>query len=281
MPHAPSAADRSDPAIAATWLFVPGTRPDRFAKASGAGADVMIIDLEDAVPAAGKDEAREQAARWVAEQRAVVRINTLASDEGRRDVAALRGLAGLAAVVVPKAEDPEALDALGHDLGGVPLVALVESAAGVLVAPGIAATPAISRLAFGNLDFAADCGLTVSAPEEPELAYARSALVVASRAAGLAGPVDGVTVDPRDLEGLAAATRRAAAQGFAGKLCIHPAQVPVAASHLAPTLEQVAWAARVVDAASRNEGAFLLDGEMVDPPVVLRARAVLGRQNLC
>lgn len=262
----PTAAD------ARTLLFVPGDRPDRFPKAAAAGADLLVLDLEDAVAPGAKEAARASVVAWLRASDAptAVRVNAAGSPWHDADLAALDDLP--VPVMVPKAEDPDALATLagrGHDV-----VALLETARGVLAAPRIAAVPGVVRLALGTFDLAAELG--VDPDDALAMAAARGGLVLASAAAGLDGPVDGVTADVRDTDRLVADVRRAAALGFGGKLCIHPAQVAPTALALAPGHDEVAWARRVVEAAADPDGLLLLDGRMVDRPVVVRARRILA-----
>ncbi|MFV0309476.1 MAG: HpcH/HpaI aldolase/citrate lyase family protein [Desertimonas sp.] len=268
----------ANPVDAATsFLFVPGTRHDRFAKAADSGADVVIVDLEDAVAPADKVSARTVVAGWCDANACVVRINGAATPWHDDDIDALAGAPELLAVMVPKAESIEQVESVASAVG-VAVIALVETARGVLHAAELASSPAVARLAFGNLDFAADCGITPG-PDELELLAARSALVVASRAAGLPGPVDGVFTQVGDLDGLGAAVGRARRLGFAGTLCIHPEQVAVVSRRLGPSTEEIDWARRVL-AASAEHGAatlFVLDGNMVDEPVLRRARAIVAQ----
>lgn len=275
------ADDLPSVAAATTWLFVPASRPDRFAKAGAAGADVVLLDLEDAVAAQDKASARGAASEWVDTHPAVVRVNGAGSAWHAQDLAALRGRRMLAGVMVPKAESVAALATVDDALGGeVPILALIESAVGLLEARSIAGAARVARLAFGNLDFAADCGLTVDDTSGSELLHARSTLVVASRAAGLPGPLDGVHPDVNDFQGLEATTARVARLGFTGKLCIHPKQVPTVARALAPRPEEVDRARRILAAAqTAGTAAFLLDGAMVDAPVLRRAEAVVARAS--
>ncbi|TCB97230.1 CoA ester lyase [Micromonospora zingiberis] len=262
-------------ADARTMLFVPGDRPERFAKASATRADLVIIDLEDAVGPGHKDAARQEAARWVdTVGPAAVRINGVGASEHAADVRALAGLPQLRAVVVPMAEDPGALVALHQRFGPqVAIVALIETAVGMVRALEIAGATGVTRLAFGHLDFAADIDAATS---DEAMRYARSTLVVAARAAGLPGPVDGVTTDLTDPGRAAADAERARGLGFTGKFCIHPAQVEAVNGAFTPDVEQVRWARRVV-AASGAGGALRVDGQMVDAPVIRRAEAVLRR----
>ncbi len=144
------------PATARTWLFVPGDRPDRFVKAAGSGADLVVVDLEDAVASPNKDRARDAVAAWLADGgRACVRVN--AGDRGRADVAALTGLPGLVATMLPKACDPAGVEEVAA-ASRAPVVPLVESVAGVLAVHALAAVDGVVRLAFGHLDYALDLG---------------------------------------------------------------------------------------------------------------------------
>jgi citrate lyase subunit beta/citryl-CoA lyase len=262
-----------DVAEARSWLFVPATRPDRFDKAAASGADVVVVDLEDAVPAADKAGARSQVAAWLAGGGVgAVRVNPADSPHHAEDVAAVAGLPGLRAVLVPMAESAEALGAVHDSLGpDVAVVAQVETARGLLRAVDLASAPGVVRLAFGHLDFALDID---AAPEPEALAHARGVLVVASRGAGAAGPVDSVTTDLDDDRATRQDAERARALGFTGKLCIHPRQVHAVNEAMSPTPEQVAWAESVLAAGT---GAVRLDGQMVDAPVVTRAERILRR----
>lgn len=253
-----------------TFLFVPGDRPDRFDKAVGVGADLVVLDLEDAVEPDVKDVARDHVVTWLAKGgQAAVRVNA-GGEVAKRDLAALADLP--VPVIVPKAEDPAALAAVRVSLHPEStLLALVETAAGVLAAPALAVVEGVERLVLGTFDLAAQLGIS---PDDREaMAGARHGLVLASAAAGLVPPVDGVTGDVGDEERLADDLDHAVRMGFGGKLCIHPRQVATTRAAFRPSEEEIAWARRVVDAA--GEGAVLLDGKMVDKPVVDRARRVL------
>ena len=206
--------------------------------------------------------------------RAAVRVNGTKSVHFQQDVAALAGLPGLAAVVVAMADDPAALAALHQRLGrDVEIVALIETALGVVRAVELASAPGVSRLAFGHLDFAADIDSSVD--DEAKL-MARSFLVVASRAAGLAGPVDGVTtaLDDPGLSGADAA--RARRLGFAGKLCIHPSQVDAVNAAFTPSVDEIAWAHPIIEA-SAGGGVVRVEGPMVVAPVIVKAERILAQ----
>lgn len=259
-------------------LFLPADRPDRYAKAFAAGADAVILDLEDAVAPGGKDAARAAllAARDAIAAAAcpvLVRVNAEGSPWQAEDLAAAAALP-LAGLVLPKAESAEAVAAAGRAAGGRPVLALIESARGVAAARDIAR--AAARLAFGSIDLAADLGCADA--REPLLAF-RSETVLASRLAGRPAPLDGVTPGYRDPAPVEAEAREAATLGFGGKLLIHPAQVAPARAGFGPTAAEVAWAGRVL-AAARDGRAVAVDGAMVDAPVRLRAEAILRRAGV-
>jgi citrate lyase subunit beta / citryl-CoA lyase len=263
------------PDRARSLLFVPGDRPERFDKATASGADLVVIDLEDAVAPEAKEFARQQAAAHAAAgHRAAVRINAVGTPWHEGDVAALAG-SGAAVVMLPKAIAGPGLGALGRT--GASVIALVETAAGILDARAVASTPGVCRLAFGSFDLAAELG--IDPLDEQALLAARTALVLGSAAAGLPAPVDGVRARIDDDAGLRAEAEAARRLGFTGKLCIHPRQVPIVRAAFAPTADQVAWARRVVSAADGGRAVAAVDGSMVDKPVLDRARRVLDEEE--
>lgn len=261
-------------AWARSLLFVPGDRPGRFAKAESAGADAVVIDLEDAVAPAGKSAARAHALAWLqAGHAVVVRINGIGTPEHEQDVAAVAGQG--CAVMVPKAEDAAELTALAGRLGpGSPVIPLLETARGLVHAGQVCAVPGVVRVAFGHLDLAAELG--VDPANHRALLPARADVVLASAAAGLAGPVDGVTTQLHDKETLRADARAAARLGFTGKLCIHPAQIGLTHEAFSPAPGDIEAARRIVGP-DHSRAARALDGEMVDAPVMTRARRLLER----
>lgn len=256
---------------ARTLLFVPGNRPDRFAKADAAGADIVVIDLEDAVAPADKDSARDAVAQWLSDGHdALVRINSADTQWFDADVAML-GASGAPAMLA-KAEEPAMVSTLAATASSV--IPLVETAVGIVRSAELAAVPGVARLAFGAIDFAAELGVD---PDDREaLLLARSTLVLASAAAHLGSPVDGVTTALRNVDKLSDDVGYAARIGLRGKLCIHPSQVSTVHGCLAPSDEEVAWAQRIVDAARADGSAVAVDGHMVDPPVVARAHQILA-----
>lgn len=262
-------------AFARTLLFVPGDRPERFDKAAATGADVTILDLEDAVAPDHKDGARAHVRAWLptAPAPAAVRINASGTPWHEADLVALAGL-GPALVVLPKAEDPAAVARVVAALpAGSAVIALVETALGVTRATEISRVPGVHRLALGTFDLAAELG--VDPDHRPAMAGARSALVLASAVGRLGGPIDGVTGDVRDAARLTDDVTTSLALGFAGKLCIHPSQVAPAAVALSPSADDAAWADRILAAVrSADRGVVVVDGRMVDAPVIARAERI-------
>ncbi len=281
-------------ADAVTALFVPGDRPDRYAKAASSGADVVIIDLEDAVAPGDKSGAREAVLSALRPRpdtsaetalRALVRINDPGSTLGAADLAALVTLAsepghGLIGVVVPKAGHPAVLAtvidtvsalAAGPGSDGIAVVALIESALGVANVRALAALPGLNRLAFGALDFGLDVGADVDALTGQ---VARAEVVIASRAAGLHAPWESPSTSLTDTTLIETTSRAARALGFGGRLCIHPAQLAAVRAGFTPTAEEVAWAQRIAGA---GDAVSRVDDQMVDRPVLERARSILRR----
>ncbi len=275
--------------LARAFLFVPADRPERHARALATGAGGVIVDLEDAVAPGRKVQARDQLAASFAalpagdRRRLLVRINAAgtpwhAEDCAQAGALAVQGL--IAGIVLPKAERAVDLSRLATAAGpSAVLVPLIESAAGLAAVDELAAAPQVLRLAFGNLDFQADLGLACDA-DEAELVPVRLALLLASRRAGLAAPIDGVTPDWRDAPRLAADTARALRGGFGAKLCIHPEQVAPVHAALGPSAQELAWARRVVAAIREAGGGVVsLDGRMVDAPVVRLAERLLALEH--
>ncbi len=268
-------------AAARCLLFVPGDRPERFAKALAASPDGIIIDLEDAVAEAAKPAARREAAAFLAGRTAgtppvVVRLNALGTRAALDDLAALAdGALAPDAVMLAKTETPRDVELVrAHDPGGRPLVALIESIGGLEQAAAIARTPGCAALAFGGVDLAGELGAAVA--WEPLLA-ARSRLVRAA-ASGRLPCFDVPALDFGDPDAVAAESARVRALGFMGKLAIHPAQVAPIRAAFAPSAAEIAQARRVIAADAAAAGAAVsLDGRMVDRPVVVAARRLLAR----
>lgn len=273
-------------AQARSFLFVPGNRPERFEKAARSGADAVVLDLEDAVPTGDKDAARQAVTEALPGLAAigtalVVRINALTHESGHADLRALAAFAARGApvgVMLSKAESAAQVQAVQAVLGpSMPVLPLIESAAGWQALPAIAAAPGVLRLVVGHIDFMADTGLQCG-EDEAELAPLRFAVAIATRLNALAPAVDGVTVAINDDARLRLDTQRALRFGFGAKLCIHPRQVAVVHEALAPSAEEADWARRVLAADAQAGGAAVqVDGRMVDLPVVLQARRLLAR----
>jgi len=267
-------------AVARSLLFVPGHQPTRFDKACQSGADAVVLDLEDAVPPDLKDAARAQLAGWLA-ARVVdgggpvvsVRINAVDTAWHAADVA-MCAQAGVAALMLPKAEDAAVLQRLADGLPQAVLWPLIETARGIDQLDAIASAPRVQRLVFGSIDFQADLGIE---GEGIELLFFRSRIVLASRLAGLQPPVDGVSTSIDDPASVEADARQARRLGFGAKLCIHPKQVQTVNRGFSPTTAQREWARRVIEADAASGGApVAVDGKMVDRPVVLKAQALLA-----
>ena len=261
-------------AIPHSYLFVPGNRPERFDKACSAGADAVIIDLEDAVPPAEKPAAREAVTRWLARERPVlVRINGPDTEWFAADLEICR-VPGVAGIVLPKAERMDTVLHVAHVCESKPLHLLIETARGFADLDLLARAPCVQRLLFGSIDFQLDLGIE---GDDEELLYFRSQLVLSSRIAGIPAPVDGVCTALDDTLQLREHTLRGRRLGFGGKLCIHPRQVSMVNQCFAPSADEIAWARRVLDAASVTQGAAVaVDGRMVDRPVILKAERIMS-----
>ena len=259
---------------ARSYLFVPGHRRRMLVKAFTLGADEVIVDLEDAVPADDKQAARTAAREVLANHRGWVRINAVRTAAAEADLAAVAGLAY--GIRIPKVESAQDVSWVADRVpGSTMFLCAIETARGVLAAPSIAAAPGVTRLAMGGLDLRADlqCG---AAPEA--LQYSRSALVLASRANGLDAPIDSVYPHVSDLAGLGAEARLARELGFGAKSAIHPDQLEVIHQVFVPSSTDISWATAVLAAleASGGRPTSSADGEFVDPPVEARARRILA-----
>ena len=253
-------------------LFVPASRPERFAKAAGSGADAIILDLEDAVAIADKDTARDALRTDFTDLPVIVRINAAGTAWHPKDMAAVRALAP-SAVMLPKSEYLAEVSATVAALQGIPLIALIETAKGLSNARAIAALKGVERLAFGSVDYCADLGCHHL---RDVLLPVRSELVLASRLAGIAAPIDGVTTQLDDLAVSFDDALHARHMGMTGKLCIHPKQIADVLRAFAPSAAEIDWARRVLES---GDGAVSVDGAMVDEPVRIRARAILAAQR--
>lgn len=269
-----------------SWLFVPGHRQSMVDKALTLDVDALIFDLEDGVPPSAKETARQQITTALASPSGTathfVRTHAATSPNIATDLESIirPGLTGL---ILPKVNDAKDIIHIAAALskrerqtnlptGQLRLLALIESALGLTHAPAIAASdPRMAGLIFGAEDFALD----LSADPHDDFLYARSALVVAAASAGIQA-IDRAHLDLDDADGLLESTRRARQMGFSGKILIHPKQITPIHDAFCPSPEEVDYAQRVLEAFTENSGSIVVDGRMVDLPVVERARQTLS-----
>lgn len=290
--------------LARSLLFVPGDRPDRYARAVASGAHAVILDLEDAVAPAAKAQARAEVVAWLAQGgEGIVRINAADTEWYHEDVQALQGLEGGeglpgsegqglhgrpgqqgqaqqgasgVGIMLPKADAATVAQTV-QALPGRPIIALLETVRGYMDLHKMARLPGVARIAFGSVDFAVDSGI---ADEGDAMTSIRTEIVLACRHAGLAAPIDGVSLEFNDPEQMQADARRARQLGFGGKLCIHPRQVAAVNAAFQPTPSEQDWARRVLAAFDASHGAATaLDGKMIDKPVVERARRIAAESR--
>lgn len=259
-----------------SWLFAPGHSEKYLNRVFDAGADVVLLDLEDAVPESQKDDARRLVAEAAKSRRCWVRVNRPGSEACARDLKALAGLVN--GFRVPKVESAEEVVWVADRAPGVPLDCTIESARGVMAVDEIVKSSACTVLSFGSVDLALDLGIEEG---HLEMLVARSSIVLASRAAGKPPPSDGVHTNVDDDEGLRREAEAARRLGFFGKSAVHPRQVPIINDVFTTSAEKIEWAKRVLLAFSVSQGAAtrLPDGEFIDLAVAERARRVLGTER--
>jgi citrate lyase subunit beta/citryl-CoA lyase len=263
-----------------TWLFVPGSESEKVRKALASAADVVIVDWEDAVASSQKEHAREVTRAILAQNharaRVVLRINSFRSAEYADDIAALSDLP-VSAIMLAKVSHPEEVQQLATL--GRPIIPLIESAFGIENAYQIAkAHPLVERLVLGTMDLMADLGSQWE-PDGPSFQYLRSRVLVAGRAAGLAGSIDGVYPLLGDLDGLHREAMTARKLGFVGKLVIHPRQIEVVRRVFSPTAEEIEDARQTIaafgEAVAAGRSAIRIGERFIDPPMVLWAQNTL------
>lgn len=263
-------------------LFVPASRPERIPKALASGADAVIVDLEDAVQESLKVEARAHLQAFLQgnpEARLLVRVNAAGHPGHVEDLALCQRHAGVVGVLLPKVESAAQVARVA--VTGKPVWPIIESARGLHDLAAIASASGVERLSFGGLDLGLDLGLNSgSAAAERILDQARYGVLLHSCLAGLAAPLDSVFPAIQDLAGLERTCRDARDMGFGGLLCIHPSQVDVVHRALAPSADELAWAHQVLQACEGGDGVFVVSGQMVDAPVVGRARRIVERAGL-
>lgn len=258
---------------ARSFLFVPGDRPERFPKAQASGAHVLVLDLEDAVGPANKDQARQSVADWLAHgHAATVRLNALDTPWYEADMAMISQHPN-ASVMLPKANAYSAT----HTLGALPrcrLIALLETIEAYMNLSSLAHVKGLERIAFGSVDFSTESGIR---DEGDALTAVRTQIVLASRHAGLPAPIDGVSVELHDEALIRQMADRSRGLGFGGKLCIHPKQVTAVNEAWQPNAAELEWAERIVAAFQESEGnATAVEGKMIDKPIFERARQILA-----
>ena len=279
-------SDSSTDFVLRSLLFAPGNRAEVLVKLPRSAPSAAVIDLEDAVPSDRKAEARaiahQVAPDLVDEVRLFVRVNAPDTDHFEADVVA--GLpAGLTGVAVPKLESAAAVDAVAAALDAaghadLPIVAGLETVAGVVDARTVTTHQRVRWCYFGAEDYVADLG-GVRRTDNLEVQTARAQVAQAARLGGIPA-IDMVVADFGDEERFLREAEQARALGFSGKLCIHPAQVPLADRAFRPSDQELVWARKVADAYEealvRGDAAISVDGAMVDEPVARRARALLA-----
>ena len=265
---------------ASTFLFVPGNRPERFAKALGSGTHAIIIDLEDAVAEEDKALARSAIQEaWPGfsseeRQRIVIRSNAPGTRFYGEDLMLAEELS-IACLLIPKSESIDHINGAAEVLPTTAIIPMIETARGLEQINAIANAQQVIRLALGNLDLQADLGMVCDS-QETELQVARFGLVLASRLAEIAPPVDGVTTVTDDIDRITADALRGKRLGFGAKLCIHPAQVPIVSKAFTPTEAELQWSNQVIEADKASKGGVVkLNGRMIDRPVVLLAKRLL------
>ncbi|MCU1526463.1 MAG: putative citrate lyase beta subunit [Frondihabitans sp.] len=267
---------------ALTYLFVPGDRPERFQKALDTGTDVVIIDLEDSVAPGNAGMALENAVAAITSPskiQALIRVHSATTELFKDELSAIADAvstseSGLLGLVLAKAETAEHIAEVVRRLPvGSVVIPLIESAVGLLRAYELAAVPGVARLAFGAVDFSLDIG---GASTDDDLSYARSHLVVASRAARVTAPVDSPSLNISDTSVVEHAARRAKSRGFGGMLAIHPAQLAPIRRGFSPSDEEVRWAREVLEV---EGGAAQVHGRLVDRPVFDKAHAILNARK--
>lgn len=264
-----------------SFLFVPGNRPERFDKALHSGADNVIIDLEDSVASEDKDKARDTIYNWLSsdpDTEILIRINGSRTKWFEKDLDLCQE-EGIKGIVLPKVERVSEINYLENKLGNEYklIYPIIETAKGFRVVDEVISHTSVTALIFGTIDFKNDLNIH---GDGLELAYFRSKLVLSSALANKLAPIDGVSINFNDFEKLEQVTRKAKSMGFGGKLCIHPNQVKTVNEVFLPTEEEKTWAKRILKAVSQNkQGAFSLDGEMIDTPVVQRAEKILSFFN--
>lgn len=264
---------------ARSYLFVPANRVERFEKALNTQADVIIIDLEDALPVDLKVSARQALKEWLItnpQHQIMIRTNAKNTAWFKEDIELAR-LKNVKAIVLPKTESPEDIEAI-LAVENIDIFALIETPAGFANIRQIAKTTSVQALMFGSIDFQLEMNMQGG---YAELLSFRNEFVLASKLAGIQAPIDGVTIDFKDEALIQLETQQAKNLGFTGKLCIHPNQVNIVNQVFSPSEEEIKWAQSVLKTVEEAQGqAASLDGKMIDLPVILRAERIIQQAEL-
>ncbi len=265
---------------ACSFLFVPANQPERYGKALASGADGVIIDLEDAVGLDDKAKARELLKNtWSSisveeKKRVIIRCNAPGSSFYAADLVLAKELQ-VRHLMIPKTESPDHINGAAEELKNTAFIPMIETPLGLHHLNEIASAEQVLRLALGNLDMQVEMGISCD-DNETEIDTARFMLVLASKLAQIAPPLDGVTPSTDDEPRIFAHAQKAKRFGFGAKLCIHPKQIPIIKRAFSPTVEEISWAKRVIAADNASNGqAVKVDGKMVDRPVVMLAHRIL------
>jgi len=263
-----------------SFLFVPANQPERYGKALASGADGVIIDLEDAVGLDDKAKARELLKNtWSSisveeKKRVIIRCNAPGSSFYAADLVLAKELQ-VRHLMIPKTESPDHINGAAEELKNTAFIPMIETPLGLHHLNEIASAEQVLRLALGNLDMQVEMGMSCD-DNETEIDTARFMLVLASKLAQIAPPLDGVTPSTDDEPRIFAHAQKAKRFGFGAKLCIHPKQIPIIKRAFSPTVEEISWAKRVIAADNASNGqAVKVDGKMVDRPVVMLAHRIL------
>jgi citrate lyase subunit beta/citryl-CoA lyase len=263
-----------------SFLFVPANQPERYGKALASGADGVIIDLEDAVGLDDKAKARELLKNtWSSisveeKKRVIIRCNAPGSSFYAADLVLAKELQ-VRHLMIPKTESRDHINGAAEELKNTAFIPMIETPLGLHHLNEIASAEQVLRLALGNLDMQVEMGISCD-DNETEIDTARFMLVLASKLAQIAPPLDGVTPSTDDEPRIFAHAQKAKRFGFGAKLCIHPKQIPIIKRAFSPTVEEISWAKRVIAADNASNGqAVKVDGKMVDRPVVMLAHRIL------
>ena len=260
-----------------TPLFVPANKPERISKALASGADAVIVDLEDSIAPEEKQIARNNVSslQLTSKTPLFIRINGTDTPWYRDDCEAVRSSCA-SGVMLSKTQSKLQIEQLATQIGSsLPIIGLIETAAAIVALDEICKAPSLTQLAFGSIDFAYDIGCHINGTNDA-LLYARSALVIHSKANGLSAPLDGVTTSFKNPEQVSADARYSKNLGFGGKLLIHPAQIAPARDGFLPSPAELAWAKNILAASQQAGGhAAQHEGHMIDKPVVMKALALI------